>query len=123
MKSPFSKNLIVCEDIIMSEVASTQQQTTVSIEPGSDIVASMTDQFKQDLFAKIHGDIETLIIDLDGVEMIDSVGLGVFIAAYNTLNKTGAKLVVQNCSKNIHSLFKTMRLDQHFEVTASNKES
>ena len=61
--------------------------------------------------------IEELTLDLKQVKMIDSVGLGVIIAAHNSLRGIGGKLTVKNVSNDIYRLFKTMRLDQHFEVT------
>jgi len=87
------------------------------ITPGKDIVASMVPEFKkelQDLVVK-EG-VTELEIDLTGVEMVDSVGLGAFIATHNTLSQKDGKLTVVKASSDIYSLFKTMRLDQHFEI-------
>ncbi len=86
------------------------------IKPGKDIVASMVDEFRKKLLILIDKGNNDLGIDLTGVEMIDSVGLGVLIATHNSLRKTGGKLTVTNVSKDIYGLFKTMRLDQHFEI-------
>ena len=58
-------------------------------------------------------------IDMTDVAMIDSIGLGVLIAAHNFLNKKGGKLSVNHVSDHIFSLFKTMRLDKHFDVNLS----
>jgi anti-sigma B factor antagonist len=48
--------------------------------------------------------------------MVDSVGIGVIIATHNSLNKVGGKLKVTNITKDIYTLFTTMRLDRHFTV-------
>ena len=58
-------------------------------------------------------------MDLDGVELIDSIGMGLLIAAHNSLMKNGGKLKVVNPSEDILRLLRTMRLDKHFEVLSS----
>ena len=89
------------------------------IKPGKDVVASMAEEFKKNLLDLIKNGIKELVIDLSGVEVVDSVGLGVMIATHNTLSKSGGKLKVINASEDICRLFQTMRLDQHFEIQTS----
>jgi len=86
------------------------------VQPGADIVASMADDFKSNLLQMVEKGIPELIIDFTGVDIVDSVGLGVVIATHNSLSNSGGKLKVINVSNDIYQLFKTMRLDQHFEV-------
>lgn len=87
-----------------------------TIKPGKDIVASMAADFRQDLLNEVASGVKKLVVDLNGVEMVDSVGIGVLVAAYNSLSKNGGHMAVSNVSSDIYNLFKTMRLDQHFEV-------
>ncbi|KPA10961.1 anti-sigma-factor antagonist [Candidatus Magnetomorum sp. HK-1] len=88
-----------------------------TVKPGKDIVASMVSDLKKELQNMIIEDgVTDLEIDLTGVEMVDSVGLGAFIATHNTLTQKNGKLTVTNASEDIFSLFRTMRLDQHFEI-------
>jgi anti-anti-sigma factor len=90
------------------------------IKPGKDIVASMAGDFRQDLLKQIDGGAKRLVVDMNDVEMVDSVGIGVLVAAHNSLTKNGGSMAVLNVSKDIYSLFRTMRLDQHFEVTPAS---
>lgn len=88
----------------------------IVIKPDQDIVSTMVPQLKAqvaDLLAKNPG---KLCLDLQSVEMMDSVGIGVLIAIHNSLKKNGHKLVISNASENILKLFRTMRLDQHFQM-------
>ena len=98
----------------MSEITKTDNQAT--IKPGQDVVASMANDFKAELQSLIHESVEELIIDLDGVEMVDSVGIGVMIATHNTLLKTGGVIKIVNVAEDIFNLFSTMRLDRHFAI-------
>ena len=98
----------------MSDIAKDGDQAIV--KPGTDVVASMAQGFRNELRSLVEKGLKELVIDLAGVEMIDSIGLGVFIATHNSLSKTGGKLIVTNVPKDIYNLFRTMRLDQHFTV-------
>lgn len=99
---------------MMSEIVNTEGRTI--IRPGTDIVASMAETFKAELLSTIDTSDGDLTIDLAGVEMVDSVGIGVIIAAHNSLDRVGRKLQVINAAKDIYSLFATMRLNRRFTV-------
>ncbi|OGQ92689.1 MAG: anti-anti-sigma factor [Deltaproteobacteria bacterium RIFOXYC2_FULL_48_10] len=98
----------------MSEIINQGDQTIV--KPGMDIVASMAEGFRNELLSVINDSSAELVIDLAGVEMVDSVGIGVIIAAHNTLNQSGRKLKVINVTKDVYGLFTTMRLNRRFTV-------
>ena len=88
----------------------------VIFKPGQDIVASMADGFRKKLIglmAKKKGDI---VLDMADIDKVDTVGLWVMIATYNSLKKKGARLTLVNVPQNICNLLKTMRLNQHFEM-------
>ena len=93
-----------------------KKTTKKTVKLDKDIIASMAADFRDKLLKLVKEGIEELTLDLRQVEMVDSVGLGVIIAAHNSLRGIGGKLTVKNVSSDIYRLFKTMRLDQHFEV-------
>ena len=98
----------------MSEITRTEKQAT--IKPGQDVVASMANDFKAELQSLVEATPEIIIIDLEGVEMVDSVGIGVMIATHNSLLKAGGSIKVINVADDIFNLFSTMRLDRHFTI-------
>ena len=98
----------------MSEIAKDGDRTIV--KPGQDIVASVVPELRKELRSLVEEGPKELVMDLSGVEMVDSVGIGVFIATHNSMSKSGRKFIVTNVSQDIYNLFKTMRLHQHFEV-------
>ena len=93
-----------------------KKSETAVVQPGADIVASMADDFKNNLLKMVKKGIPELVIDFTGVDIVDSVGLGVVIATHNSMSNSGGKLKIINVSNDIYQLLKTMRLDQHFEV-------
>ncbi len=101
----------------MSEIKKDGQR--VIVKPGTDIVASMANEFRAELNSLIQESPQELEIDLTGVEMVDSVGIGVIIATHNSLDQKGGKLKVVNIAEDIYGLFSTMRLDRHFTVVKS----
>lgn len=100
----------------MSDI--TKEVDQVIVKPGKDVVASMADEFKGELKSQLEGSSGGITIDLDGVQMVDSVGIGVIIATHNSLNNANRKLKVVNIAKDIYDLFTTMRLDRHFTLEA-----
>ena len=98
----------------MSEIIKNDEH--VFVKPMTDIVASMAEDFRSELQKVIEDEGKDIVIDMDGVEMVDSVGIGVIIATHNSLNKIDRQLKVINIIKDIYTLFTTMRLDRHFEI-------
>src|SRR6056297_832980 len=97
-----------------SEIIKTD--TDVIVKPGRNIVASMAGEFREELQQLVQEGPEEIIIDMSGIEMVDSVGIGVMIAVHNSLTKHGGKLRIKNADDKILSLFSTMRLDRHFAI-------
>ena len=107
-------------EIIMSQI--TENNDQIIVKPGKDVVASMANEFRDKLQEQIKKSPKELIIDLQGVEMVDSVGIGVLIATHNSLHKVGGELRVTNVARDIFGLFTTMRLDRHFTVESAGDE-
>ena len=92
----------------------------VFIAPHKDIVASEAQELRRKIFSIIADKPGKLVVDLEGVKVIDSIGLGVLISARNHLKKAGGELVVTNVSKEIYHLLKQMHLDRHIVFTAAD---
>lgn len=101
----------------MSEIVTIANETIV--KPGEDVVASMAEAFKGELLSAVNSSQGNLIIDLEGLSMVDSVGIGVIIAAHNSLNQANRQLKVVNVAQDILGLFSTMRLNRRFTVEAA----
>ncbi len=93
-----------------------KQDNITILKPNRDVIASVVQEFREELREVVSGGISEIVIDLELVEMFDSMGLGVIISTHNSLKKVGGKLTVTNVSEDIYKLFQAMRLDQHFEV-------
>ena len=94
----------------------TKEVNQTIVKPSRDIVAATAKAFRKALRTLIDEGERSIVIDLASVETIDSVGLGVFIATHNALNRVEGKLTVINASENVFMLFRTVGLFRHFDI-------
>ena len=80
------------------------------------IVAANSSDIKQKIRDVITDDLKSLTVDLGSVEQVDSVGVGILIAGFNSLRKQGKEFKLVNVNKKIFELFQVMRLNKHFPI-------
>ena len=93
-----------------------KKPTKKAIKPGKEIVESMVEDFKGKLLKIINQDIKELEIDMKNVKDIDSAGLGLLIAAKNSVDQSDGKLILTNVPENIESLFQILGLEEYFNL-------
>jgi len=94
-----------------------KEKGTKVLTPGKYLTATKTENFRKRLIKAVGQSEEGgVVLDFTRVEAVDSAGLGLIIAAHNTLANYGRKLTLTNVSKEIYGLFLATRLDQQFEV-------
>ena len=64
-----------------------------------------------------------LVLNLEGVPSLDSIGLGEIVRSYTGLTRQGAKLKFAAVPKRIVDLLRVTRLIMAFELAASNDEA
>ena len=82
----------------------------------SNLVASAVDDLRVLVNNSIKEGVKEITIDLSGISVVDSMGIGFLISAHNSLLKIDGKIEVINVTGEIMDLFKSMRLDQHFSL-------
>ena len=82
----------------------------------SNLVASAVDDLRVLVNNTIKEGVKEITIDLSGISVVDSMGIGFLISAHNSLLKIDGKIEVINVTGEIMDLFKSMRLDQHFSL-------
>lgn len=93
-------------------------QATVVME--GDLTAALVPELKPLLKQLIDEGTKQLAFDLSRTGLVDSSGIGLLIAAHNSMGKSGGRLVVTGASPEIVHLFKTMRLDRHFGMAGGD---
>ena len=100
-------------------MAATGKKTTrKTIKQGKDILEPMTNNFKNKLLKLIGQGITDLTIDLKGVKTIDSAGMGLLIAAGNSLEQEGGCLSLINLDEHIYNLIQMMSIDKKLNASA-----
>ena len=102
----------------MNEVLATQTDSRAVIRPEADVVAASVADLRSRMRDLIGAGVRDLIVDLSAVQMVDSAGLGLLISAHNSLRKAGGHISVVHASPDVYELFRTMRIHQHFSVSA-----
>ena len=101
----------------MTQATETNQVHVV--RPGYDLVASHVEQFRRELQELVSRGSVRLAIDLDGVTMIDSKGLAVFMLCHKSVSAAGGSLVVITRNEDFKQLFHVMRMNEHFRIAES----
>ena len=84
--------------------------------PGRDIVVATVDGIKSELKQKIAETEGDFVFDLEGVEMVDSKGIGLLISAFTSLSERERRLKIVHTPPDILELFRAMRMNQHFAI-------
>ena len=101
-------------------VAVTREDNKVVVRPDGDrIVAATFPELRSKMRGIVEEGVRDLVVDLTGVNMVDSSGIGLLIAAYNSLRKVGGTLAVIHASAEILELFQTLRMHQYFSVSGN----
>lgn len=97
----------------------TREDNRAVLQPSGDIVAATIPELRATMRAIVEEGIRDLVVDVAGVGMVDSSGIGLLISAYNSLRKVGGRLAVIHASADLLELFQSMRMHQHFSVTGN----
>lgn len=84
--------------------------------PQSDIVAANAQAAKDELRALVASSAGEFVVDLSTVRMIDSRGLGILIAAVNSLEAAGRTMRVIGANEDLLGLLRMMRMDRHMKL-------
>jgi anti-sigma B factor antagonist len=101
----------------MNEAVILRENNKATIQPPGDIVAASVPNLRAAVRGVVGEGYKELVVDLSKVRMVDSSGLGLLISAHNSLSKVGGHLQVIRATEDILSLFRTMRIQQHFNVS------
>ncbi len=84
--------------------------------------ASVAPAFKQEVVALVQGGDTRLVLDLAGIEFLDSSGLGAMVSILKALGGTGA-VAVCNVRGAVLGLFKLTRMDKVFTIVANREDA
>jgi anti-sigma B factor antagonist len=93
-----------------------KKKSRVTVRPtGRSLTASDRD-FRGRVQEALDGGAGEIVIDLNGIAKVDSSGIGVLIAAFNTARERAGSLRVEGASPELLTMFRIMRLEKHFAI-------
>ena len=99
------------------------EQNVAIIRPATRrLDSAVAPAFKEAVLKLVHGGDKRIVLDLDGVDFMDSSGLGALVSVLKGLGGSGA-LGVCNVRGGVQSLFKLTRMDKVFTISGSLAEA
>lgn len=95
-------------------MTATESQKTISMP--EKISAQEMPVMREEFKALILSGVRELTLDFAAVRSIDSVGIGLLVAAHNSLAKLQGRLMLVGVGPEIHQLLTLMRIDKHMSV-------
>jgi anti-sigma B factor antagonist len=104
-------------------IAEDSRQGVVVLRVGSNrIDASSAADFRDSMAAIVARGVRRFVIDLAGVDFIDSTGLGALVATLKAAGPSGA-VAVCGAKESVGILFKLTRMDKVFRMFPSDGEA
>ena len=87
-----------------------------------DFTAALADSLRLALQKELDAGVTRVVFDLTQTVMLDSMGIGLLIATYNSLSGRQGRVVVENVSEGVLKLLQCMRLVQRLNVSELEKK-
>lgn len=84
-----------------------------------DLVASQVQEIRARIKELTGQGVREIVFDFNGVEIVDSLGIGLLIMCHNSLQKLDGRMEVVNASQDLLDEFRPMRLDRHFKISGA----
>jgi anti-anti-sigma factor len=102
---------------IMTPPANAPAAEPATVAVNGDLTATTVGRWRSVLGDLANAGASYVVLDLAATSVVDSSGIGLLLAAHNSLSRKGGRLAVANASEDIVGLFRAMRLDRHFAVS------
>lgn len=106
----------------MTAEGTTQEDERAVVTIDGDLVAATVPHWRSLLADLDKRGVRHLVFDLERTTLVDSSGIGLLLAAHNSLTRKGGRIEVTGASPDVAGLFRAMRLDKHFTVSARGGE-
>ncbi len=100
----------------MSNFVVEKRGDSVEIRFTSNLVASYVEDLRGELKKHISNKISKLTLNFAGLDMIDSMGIGLVVSTHNALAERDAYFEIINLSADLYKLMKVMRLEEHLNI-------
>lgn len=93
-----------------------RKKQSIEIKFLENLVSEAVEDLRNTLKKLLSENIERLELDFKGIDMIDSMGIGLLVSTHNTLSSRNAEMIISNLSADLLELFSVMRLSEFFTL-------
>ena len=97
----------------MSEIK--KDGNSIVVKPNKDLVASVVSELSDELRPLVQSDPKEIVIDLDGVDMVEdtdyTVDYDTGIITFDTAPASEEEVLIDECEFHVHARFDTDKLD------------
>ncbi len=93
------------------------------VDVRGEIHVSTASEFSRRLGGALERGRRLVVLDLTGVEFIDSTGMGVLLGGLRDVSRRGGRLVLALANPTVLRLFEITRLDDTFDIVPTREEA
>jgi anti-anti-sigma factor len=101
------------------EIRPLEKHRALAITPSHDLALEGVPPVDEAIRMALRRDAGTIILDLSGVEHIDSSGISVLVKGHQTADREGKKLVLIRLRPNVRRIFRLSNLHKVFDIFSS----
>jgi anti-anti-sigma factor len=98
-------------------------KTVRVLQPSGVLTGATSDALLQDFQKCLDEKIQTLLIDLQDIQFIDSAGLGALVSIMTRLRLAGGKLYLCSLNEQAQGIFDISDLDQIFNIYSNRQRA
>ncbi len=99
-----------------SPIKTTKHADGLRIHPKAELVASQVEPLRDAFQAALQGVKGKVILDLDGITQIDSMGVTLILGLYKSTQNLGVEFGVVGVDRNLARVFRLFSLTKFFPV-------
>src|SRR5947209_1113546 len=80
-------------------------------------------ELKDVVFKLLAGGAHHVVLDMEDLNYVNSLGIGVMVNVLKRVNESGGKLILQGPRENIRQLFRILGLDKIFIIVRDRTEA
>jgi len=80
-------------------------------------------EFQKSIMAALNNGNKVFVIDLGGVEHINSIGLAALVRAYTSTKKAGADMILTSLTLKVKEMLSITRIDTLFTIYNTTEEA
>lgn len=88
-----------------------------------EIMSYMVERIKEEIYRSLDNGVNKVILDLNNIDYIDSLGIGAIIELFKKVKNSDGKIIMINVSNPVYRLIKMLNVEKFLEISHSLNEA